>query len=179
MKEYHIGLDIGTSSIGWAVTDSQFKLMRIKGKTAIGVRLFEEGKTAAERRTFRTTRRRLKRRKWRLHYLDEIFAPHLQEVNENFLRRLKQSNIHPEDPTKNQAFIGKLLFPDLLKKNERGYPTLIKMRDELPVEQRAHYPVTNIYKLREAMINEDRQFDLREVYLAVHHIVKYRGSLLK
>lgn len=52
MKEYHIGLDIGTSSIGWAVTDSQFKLMRIKGKTAIGVRLFEEGKTAAERRTF-------------------------------------------------------------------------------------------------------------------------------
>ncbi|MGY0303635.1 hypothetical protein ACW180_03165 [Limosilactobacillus fermentum] len=42
MKEYHIGLDIGTSSIGWAVTDSQFKLMRIKGKTAIGVRLFEE-----------------------------------------------------------------------------------------------------------------------------------------
>ncbi|MGY0255506.1 type II CRISPR RNA-guided endonuclease Cas9 [Limosilactobacillus fermentum] len=178
MKEYHIGLDIGTSSIGWAVTDSQFKLMRIKGKTAIGVRLFEEGKTAAERRTFRTTRRRLKRRKWRLHYLDEIFAPHLQEVDENFLRRLKQSNIHPEDPAKNQAFIGKLLFPDLLKKNERGYPTLIKMRDELPVEQRAHYPVTNIYKLREAMINEDRQFDLREVYLAVHHIVKYRGHFL-
>lgn len=178
MKEYHIGLDIGTSSIGWAVTDSQFKLMRIKGKTAIGVRLFEEGKTAAERRTFRTTRRRLKRRKWRLHYLDKIFAPHLQEVDENFLRRLKQSNIHPEDPAKNQAFIGKLLFPDLLKKNERGYPTLIKMRDELPVEQRAHYPVTNIYKLREAMINEDRQFDLREVYLAVHHIVKYRGHFL-
>lgn len=178
MKEYHIGLDIGTSSIGWAVTDSQFKLMRIKGKTAIGVRLFEEGKTAAERRTFRTTRRRLKRRKWRLHYLDEIFAPHLQEVDENFLRRLKQSNIHPEDPAKNQAFIGKLLFPDLLKKNERGYPTLIKMRDELPVEQRAHYPVTNIYKLREAMINEDRQFDLREVYLAVHHIMKYRGHFL-
>ncbi|EEX26495.1 CRISPR-associated protein, Csn1 family [Limosilactobacillus fermentum 28-3-CHN] len=113
-----------------------------------------------------------------MHYLDEIFAPHLQEVDENFLRRLKQSNIHPEDPAKNQAFIGKLLFPDLLKKNERGYPTLIKMRDELPVEQRAHYPVTNIYKLREAMINEDRQFDLREVYLAVHHIMKYRGHFL-
>ncbi len=52
------------------------------------------------------------------------------------------------------------------------------MRDELPVEQRAHYPVTNIYKLREAMINEDSQFDLREVYLAVHHIMKYRGHFL-
>jgi CRISPR-associated endonuclease Csn1 len=178
MKEYHVGLDIGTSSIGWAVTDSQFKLMRIKGKTAIGVRLFEEGKTAADRRGFRTTRRRLKRRKWRLHYLNEIFAPHLQEVDENFLRRLKQSNIHPDDPAKNRAFIGKLLFPDLLKKGERGYPTLIKMRDEAPEEERAHYPVTNIYKLREAMINEDRQFDLREVYLAVHHIVKYRGHFL-
>ncbi|WP_167336629.1 type II CRISPR RNA-guided endonuclease Cas9 [Limosilactobacillus gorillae] len=178
MKEYHVGLDIGTSSIGWAVTDSQFKLMRIKGKTAIGVRLFEEGKTAADRRGFRTTRRRLKRRKWRLHYLNEVFAPHLQEVDENFLRRLKQSNIHPDDPAKNQAFIGKLLFPDLLKKAERGYPTLIKIRDEAPEEERAHYPVTNIYKLREAMINEDRQFDLREVYLAVHHIVKYRGHFL-
>ncbi|MDQ7201989.1 hypothetical protein [Limosilactobacillus fermentum] len=39
MKEYYIGLDIGTGSVGWAVTDNQFKLMRIKGKTAIGVGL--------------------------------------------------------------------------------------------------------------------------------------------
>lgn len=28
-------------------------------------------------------------------------------------------------------------------------------------------------------MTEDRQFDIREVYLAIHHIVKYRGNFLQ
>lgn len=43
-KEYFLGLDIGTSSLGWAVTDTNYKILRAKGKNLIGVRLFEEGK---------------------------------------------------------------------------------------------------------------------------------------
>lgn len=27
MKNYHLGLDIGTSSIGWAATDDHFRLL--------------------------------------------------------------------------------------------------------------------------------------------------------
>ena len=69
MERYHIGLDIGTSSIGWAVIGDDFKIKRKKGKNLIGVRLFKEGDTAAERRSFRTQRRRLNRRKWRLKLL--------------------------------------------------------------------------------------------------------------
>lgn len=31
-KEYFLGLDIGTSSLGWAVTDTNYKILRAKGK---------------------------------------------------------------------------------------------------------------------------------------------------
>ena len=57
-KEYFLGLDMGTSSVGWAVTDKDYKLLRAKGKDLWGVRLFKEANTAAERRGYRTSRRR-------------------------------------------------------------------------------------------------------------------------
>lgn len=60
MKEkYYLGLDMGTSSLGWAVTDEKYCLLRKKGKDLWGVRLFDEADTAAERRSHRTARRRL------------------------------------------------------------------------------------------------------------------------
>ena len=80
-KEYHLGLDIGTNSIGYAVMDCNYHLMRAKGKTLIGTSLFREGNTAAERRGYRTTRRRLKRRKRRLKLLEAFFDPYIFEVN--------------------------------------------------------------------------------------------------
>ncbi|MGO2917460.1 MAG: hypothetical protein ACTIC8_04720, partial [Leuconostoc falkenbergense] len=57
----------------------------------IGVRLFEGADTAAERRGYRTTRRRLSRRRWRLRLLNDIFASELSKIDENFLPRLKYS----------------------------------------------------------------------------------------
>ena len=60
--EYYIGLDVGTSSVGWAVTDPDYKLIRFNGKDMWGIHLFDEGKTAAERRAIRINRR-LKNRK--------------------------------------------------------------------------------------------------------------------
>lgn len=62
INDYYVGLDIGTNSVGWAVTDTQYNILRKKGKSMWGVRLFEEAKTAAERRTARTNRRRLQRK---------------------------------------------------------------------------------------------------------------------
>lgn len=154
---YTLGLDIGTSSIGFAAIDEHQKPIRTKGKTVMGVRLFKEGETAAERRLFRTTRRRLKRRKWRLSLLDRIFDPYLAEVDPNFLHRLKESNLSSEDS--NKHFQGSTLFPDKTDSAfYRQYPTM--------------------YHLRYALMTEDRKFDLREVYLAIHHIVKYRGHFL-
>ena len=40
--KYYIGLDMGTSSLGWAVTDDKYRLLRKKGKDMWGVRLFDE-----------------------------------------------------------------------------------------------------------------------------------------
>ena len=30
-KEYYLGLDIGTDSIGWAVTDTNYKILKFNG----------------------------------------------------------------------------------------------------------------------------------------------------
>lgn len=158
MERYHIGLDIGTSSIGWAVIGDDFKIKRKKGKDLIGTRLFKEGNTAAERRGFRTQRRRLNRRKWRLKLLEEIFDPYMAEVDEYFFARLKESNLSPKDS--NKKYLGSLLFPDVSDSNFYDkYPT--------------------IYHLRRDLMEKDKKFDLREIYLAIHHIVKYRGNFLE
>lgn len=158
IERYHIGLDIGTSSIGWAVIGDDFKIKRKKGKNLIGIRLFKEGDTAAERRGFRTQRRRLNRRKWRLKLLEEIFDPYMAEVDKYFFARLKESNLSPKDS--NKKYLGSLLFPDVSDSNFYDkYPT--------------------IYHLRRDLMEKDKKFDLREIYLAIHHIVKYRGNFLE
>ena len=50
VNDYFLGLDIGTDSVGWAVTDMQYHILRRKGKSLWGVRLFDAANTAAERR---------------------------------------------------------------------------------------------------------------------------------
>ena len=39
-KDYKIGLDIGTNSVGWAVIDKNNSLVRYKKQNMWGVRLF-------------------------------------------------------------------------------------------------------------------------------------------
>ena len=62
-KDYYLGLDMGSGSVGWAVTDDQYHVLRAHGKAMWGTRLFESANTAEERRINRTPRRRLKRRR--------------------------------------------------------------------------------------------------------------------
>ena len=159
IDDYILGLDIGTNSCGWAVTDKKNNLLKLRGKTAIGSHLFEEGHTAAERRGFRTTRRRLKRRKWRLRLLEEIFAEPMAKVDPGFFVRLHQSWVSPldKDRKKYQAIV---------------FPTAKE-------DQVFYKDYATIYHLRDALMTQDRQFDLREIFLAIHHIVKYRGNFLQ
>lgn len=158
MKNYHIGLDIGTSSVGFAARDDENNLIRVKGKNVIGARLFAEGQTAAERRSFRTARRRYNRRKWRLKLLDDIFRDEIIHKDPEFFNRLKQSSISPKDEGK--QYFGSLLFPD--RTDSEYY----------------HDGNQTIYHLRNRLINQTEQADIREVYLALRHIVKYRGNFL-
>lgn len=156
-KQYNIGLDIGATSVGFSAIDNNYQPIKLKGKTVIGARLFKEGDTAAERRGYRTTRRRLRRRKWRLSLLEEFFDPYMAQVDPTFFARLKSSNVSQKD--NNSKFTGSLLFP---KQTDREFYE--------------KYPT--IYHLRNHLMNDDRKFDLREIFLAIHHIVKYRGNFL-
>ena len=37
---YYLGIDAGSSSVGWAVTDTMYHVLKTKGKAMWGVRLF-------------------------------------------------------------------------------------------------------------------------------------------
>lgn len=39
--DYYVGLDLGTNSVGWAVTDKNYKVLRFNHKSMWGIRLFD------------------------------------------------------------------------------------------------------------------------------------------
>ena len=167
-KDYSIGLDIGTNSVGHAVVTDDYKVptkkMKVFGDTSkktikknmLGVLLFNEGQTAADTRLKRGARRRYTRRKNRLRYLQEIFAPELAKVDPNFFYRLEESSLVAED------------------KKYDVYPIFGKREEELLY----HDTYKTIYHLRSELANNDQPADLRLVYLALAHIIKYRGNFL-
>ncbi|MFQ9739485.1 MAG: type II CRISPR RNA-guided endonuclease Cas9 [Christensenellaceae bacterium] len=79
MKKFYLGMDIGTDSVGIAGTDENYNLLRARGKDLWAVRLFDEAKDASARRMKRTARRRLQRRKQRIEWLQELFAPYIED----------------------------------------------------------------------------------------------------
>lgn len=92
-----LGLDIGTNSVGWAVTDESYNLKKFHNNLMWGVHLFDEAEQSAERRSFRTARRRLDRRKQRIALLQEFFAREILKKDKTFFLRLKESGLFPED----------------------------------------------------------------------------------
>ena len=90
-QDYFLGLDMGTGSLGWAVTDDLYQVLRRHGKSLWGVRLFESANTAEERRLHRTARRNLDRRGWRIQVLQELFAEEISKVDPGFFLRMKES----------------------------------------------------------------------------------------
>ena len=45
-SDYNVGLDIGKSSVGWAVIDDQYHVVEARGKNLMGARLFQEASKA-------------------------------------------------------------------------------------------------------------------------------------
>lgn len=75
-KKYSLGLDIGTSSVGWAILDLDKERIH-----DLGVRIFERPEDpqngdslAKPRRDARSARHRLKRRRQRLNHLKQFFV---------------------------------------------------------------------------------------------------------
>ena len=158
MDKYYIGLDIGTNSVGWAVTDENYNILKRKGKRMWGIRLFEGANTAADRRSFRAGRRRLQRRKQRIYLLQELFAKEMQKTDPTFFIRLNESRLHVEDKSVDSKFP---LFMD------EGY-TDREFYDRFPT----------IFHLRKELIEDTAPCDIRHLYLALHHILKNRGHFL-
>lgn len=163
-KDFYIGLDLGTDSLGWAATDTDYNFLRLKGKTAWGSRIFEGAKSKKERRVYRSSRRRKERQKYRVQLLNSLFAEEINKVDKTFFLRLENANLHMED--KDKSIDSKYLFKSIEE-------------EKLFYDKKDNYPT--IWHLRKALINGDSfaLSDLRYVYLAIHHIIKYRGNFLK
>lgn len=158
-KKYYIGLDMGTDSVGWAVTDPDYNLLKDRGKDYWGAYLFDPAQTAAKRRGFRSSRRRISRVRQRLNLLQELLGPEVEKVDENFFIRLNNSKFFLED--KDPALKTKsILFADN-NFSDKSYFKKYK----------------TIFHLRHAMATEPI-FDIRLLYLAIHHIIKNRGHFL-
>ena len=96
-KEYFLGFDMGTGSVGWAVTDTEYNLLKINRKNAWGSVLFETSEGAESRRINRCARRRRKREKERLELLRSLFEEEVQKKDPGFFLRLQESKYVFED----------------------------------------------------------------------------------
>ena len=117
-----------------------------------------QGDTAKSRRLFRATRRHYDRRRERVRLLQEMCAKDIASVDSDFYLRLRESKLWLEDRQlrSNHNFFNELGFTD--HEYYKRFPT--------------------IYHLRKHLIQSEEKEDIRLIYLALHHIVKYRGNFL-
>ncbi len=167
-KNYSIGIDIGTDSVGWAVIKNDLTLvrkrMKIYGNTDKkfikknfwGSLLFKEGNTAKDRRLKRTNRRRYQRRRNRILELQHIFLNEISKVDANFFYRLNESFLVP------------------FEKEHSKYPIFATEAEE----KEYHKKFPTIYHLRKYLADTTEKADIRFIYLALAHIIKYRGHFL-
>ncbi len=163
-KNYYLGLDIGTGSVGWAVTDEQYQIPKVHGKALWGSRLFETASTAEERRINRTSRRRLRRRNQRVEWLQELFAEEINKKDPGFYRRMKESRYWAEDKLDEEG-----------KRPEVPY-SLFADKDYTDQEYHKQFPT--IFHLRKWLMETQETPDIRLVYLALLHMMKHRGHFL-
>ena len=109
LSKYSLGLDIGTSSVGWAVIDLEKERIH-----DLGVRIFERPEDpqngdslAKPRRDARSARHRLKRRRQRLNYLKRFF------VNEKILTQAQIAEILDPKSTYNKLNVYTLRYKSL------------------------------------------------------------------
>lgn len=84
-EKIYLGLNVGTNSIGYAVTDEQYHLLKFNGNDAWGSIVFDAASSNEDRRNHRLARRNLDRRQQRIVWLQEIFAKEISKVDDRFL----------------------------------------------------------------------------------------------
>lgn len=137
---YSLGLDIGTSSIGWAVIDLDNNRIH-----DLGVRIFERPEDpqngdslAKPRRDARSARRRLKRRRQRLDYLKDFFVSNRllsRELVDEVLSPVSRYNALDVYALRTKALNEALTAEELLKvlyqiSKRRGFKSNRKVDEE-------------------------------------------------
>jgi len=150
---YYLGLDIGTDSVGYAVTDMQYNLCKFKGEPAWGVTIFDAGKLNGERRGFRSDRRRLDRRRQRVALVQELFTQEISKQDPRFFIRLQESSLYRSEVDDVYPLFCDENYTD--RDYYQQYPTIHHLIVEL-MESRAPH-------------------DVRLVYLACAWLVAHRG----
>lgn len=158
--DYYLGLDMGTNSVGWAVTDLEYNLLRAKGKDLWGVRLFDEAQTAANRRSKRIARRRIERDKARKALLKEFFADEIEKVDPAFYMKMDESFFKLKDRS---------------VENQQPYSLF---NDFDFTDKDFHDKYKTIFHLRSDLIHSDKVFDVRLVFLAIYNMFSHRGHFL-
>lgn len=155
-EKIYLGLDIGTDSIGYAVTDQNYQLKKHGGAPMWGVTLFDEANLNTERRGFRSARRRLGRRQQRISLLQDVFASEISKIDEKFFIRLKESALYREDSQFRYSVFEDKNYSD--RDFHKQYPTIHHLIDEL--------------------MYSDEKHDIRLIYLACAWLVAHRGHFL-
>ena len=155
-KNYYIGLDIGTDSIGYAAADESYRLLKYKGEPVWGSHIIEEANLKTERRQHRTERRRLDRRQQRVTLIREIFAKEIAKIDPDFYKREEESALLAEDASTSKGLFTDIGYTD--KEYHKSYPTIHHLINELMTDAAPH--------------------DVRLVYLACAWLVAHRGHFL-
>ncbi|MGN1393720.1 MAG: type II CRISPR RNA-guided endonuclease Cas9 [Succinivibrionaceae bacterium] len=153
-KSWYLGLDIGTNSVGFCATNQRYDILTKGNHLQCGARLFEDAADASKRRLKRSMRRRLARRKVRLQLLRDLFAT---VIDDKFFLSMDESNLLMED------------------RSEKSKYSLFNDDNFTDVDYFEKFPT--IYHLRYYLQNNETD-DIRLVYLACHHMMKYRGHFL-
>ena len=151
--DYFVGFDVGTNSIGYAVSDTNYDLVKYQQHPMWGVHLFETANLAEERRTYRAARRRLDRRQQRVQLLRELFSVEIGKVDRSFFKRIDSSALKKEASESRFAIFSDSEYTDA--DFYKQYPTIHHLISEL--------------------IDSDSPHDVRLVYLACVWLVVHRG----
>lgn len=154
-KAYYLGLDIGTDSVGYAVTNENYDLMKFRGEPVWGTTTFEGAATAEVRRMSRGARRRNERRRQRTQLLAEIFAPEICAIDPNFFIRRKESALFAED-------------------SRHG----VKIFDGGMSDKEYHKRYPTIHHLIFDLMNTEEPRDIRLVFMACSWLLENRGHFL-